>query len=126
MATKAKDWQKIAQGLERQVKALRDKKRELQAELQEERTMSQPTLKGAILKGSGTHKDPFYIQGFRNEEFTDMKAGFQICEREGIDFLRVAYSGRYYERRDDGWYEVGMTETCHKVHGIPKEGRKVS
>lgn len=79
-----------------------------------------------LLMGDGTANSPYYIRGFRNEEFRKIGDGFEICEREGINRLNIAYSGRYYEHRKDGWYETSDTETCDKVHSLPTEGRKVN
>jgi hypothetical protein len=77
----------------------------------------------ALLRGDGTRKCPHYIQGFRNEEFTHLSQGFQIAEREGITRLNVAYSGRFFERRSNGWWETSDTEQCDLYYGLPAEGK---
>jgi hypothetical protein len=79
----------------------------------------------SLLIGDGTKKCPYYIHGFRNEESTSLKVLLNLCDREDITKLRVQGSGRYYERRQDGWYETSDTVTCDKFHGLPPEGRKV-
>lgn len=81
--------------------------------------------KQALLIGDGTQKSPWHIQGFRNEEFRSMDEALTICEREGIERLNVAYSGRYYILREDGWYHTSDSEVCDKVHSLPPEGKRV-
>lgn len=81
--------------------------------------------KQALLIGDGTQKSPWHIKGFRNEEFRSMDEAFSICEREGIERLNVAYSGRYYILRKDGWYHTSDSESCDKVHSLPSEGVRV-
>lgn len=82
-------------------------------------------VKQALLIGDGTQKKPWHIEGLRGEEFCSMNDGFAICEREGIGRLNVAYSGRYYILRDDGWYHTSDSESCDKVHSLPPEGKRV-
>lgn len=82
-------------------------------------------MKYGLLHGSGGSKEPYHIKGFRNEECSKLKDVFVICDREGIEQLNIAYSGRYYKRRTDGWYETSDSEVCDEVHGLPHEGRKV-
>lgn len=81
-------------------------------------------MKSAILMGGGTDKAPYWVQGFRNEEFLSVEKCLLLCEREGVQKLSIAYSGLYYERRTDGWWLTSDTEQCDKVHGLPSEGRK--
>ena len=82
-------------------------------------------MKYGLLHGSGGSKEPYYIKGFRNEECSNLKDVFAICDRESIEQLNIAYSGRYYEKRIDGWYETSDSEICDEIHGLPYEGRKV-
>lgn len=82
-------------------------------------------MKQALLKGDGTNKCPYWVQGFRNQEFRQLKEVLELCDREGISRLNVAFSGRYFERREDGWYETSDTETCNRVYSLPPQGRKV-
>jgi hypothetical protein len=81
--------------------------------------------KHALLIGDGTQQSPWHIRGFRNEEFRSINEAFSICEREGIERLNVAYSGRYYILKDDGWYHTSDSESCDKVHFLPPEGKRV-
>lgn len=79
----------------------------------------------AILKGSGTDRDPYWVQGFRKKESRSLNTILSLCEKKGIAHLSVAYSGLYYEYRADGWYLTSDSEQCDKTHGLPSEGRKV-
>lgn len=72
----------------------------------------------SIVYGDGK-KSPFHMQNFRNEESWKIEGILDICDREGIVRLNVAYSGRFYEKKNDGWY---LTDTCDRVHKIPREG----
>ena len=83
-------------------------------------------MKFAVLMGGGTNKAPYWVQGFRNEEFFSVEKCLLLCEREGIESLGIAGSGLYYERRADGWWLTSDTAQCDKTHELPSEGRKVS
>lgn len=76
-----------------------------------------------LIEGDGTAKHPYIMQGHRNEP-GNLEKMLEIAEREGYTRLSVAYSGRYYERRDNGWWETTNTETCDKFHGLPATGKK--
>lgn len=81
--------------------------------------------KHALLIGDGTQQSPWHIRGFCSEEFRSINEAFLICEREGIERLNVAYSGRYYIRRKDGWYSTSDSESCDKIYSLPSEGKRV-
>ena len=78
----------------------------------------------SILYGGEKHV-PYHIKGFRNEESFSIKKILDLCDREGITRLSVAFSGLYYERRTDGWYLTSDTEQCDRFHSLPPEGKKV-
>lgn len=80
----------------------------------------------ATLLGDGTRNYPWFLRGYRSHEFTTREALLSFCDQQGIGAVNFAHSGRSYERRNDGWYEIGATESCHKLHGIPLEGRKIN
>ena len=83
-------------------------------------------IKQALIFGDGTKNNPWHVQGFRNEECETLSEAFRICHREGIEKLKIAYSGRYYILREDGWYHTSDYEECDRIHSLPPEGKKVS
>jgi hypothetical protein len=78
-----------------------------------------------ILHGNGSSKAPYWLHGFRNEEHTQFHKIIAIAEREGITRINVHSSGRYYEKRSDGWYITSATDICDKIHSLPPEGIKI-
>lgn len=79
------------------------------------------------LYGDGTTNCPFVIKDLDGKrwEGKSLKEAFLLCRNAGIDRINVAYSGRYYELRQDEWYETSDLAACDKLHGMPPEGRKV-
>lgn len=79
----------------------------------------------AILHLNNSSNYPSYIQGYRNEGFTNLNKAFLIAEREGITTLKVIHSGTYYEKRSEGWFLTSDSEICDLIHGLPPEGRLI-
>lgn len=77
------------------------------------------------LYGEGTQKHPYYVKGHKNKEVGSIKSCLGLCDEVGINRLNVAYSGRYYIRREDGWYLTSDTETCDQYYQLPAKGIKV-
>jgi hypothetical protein len=84
------------------------------------------TINQSLLHGDGSHKAPFWIHGLRNEERGRVKDILLLADENGINKLNIHGSGRYYEKRLDGWYLTSDSETCDKIHGLPNQGRKVN
>lgn len=80
-----------------------------------------------ILWGDGDKNHPFIIRNLDGErwEGTDLKEALRLCKEAGIIKLKVAYSGRYYQLRDNQWFETSDTEQCDKAHSLPFKGRLI-
>jgi hypothetical protein len=75
-----------------------------------------------VLRGGG--KEPRYLQGYPKETSgLPVKKILRFASSKEINQVNIAYSGAYYERRDDGWYETSDTEICDKERGLPADGR---
>lgn len=74
---------------------------------------------------NGDKKIGYWIQGYRNNDSKSVSNILDLADREGIQRLNVAHSGRYYLKKEDGWYLTSDTDTCDRECGLPPEGRKV-
>ena len=59
------------------------------------------------------------------EEASSVKPLLKKCDEFGITRVSVAYSGLYYEKRDQGWFLTSDTEQCDATHGLPPKGRLI-
>ena len=82
-------------------------------------------MKTSTLLGGGQKNKPWVIRGHNSHEFTSIREVLQFCDTQSITKLGIAHSGKSYERREDGWYIVGINETCCNFHSIPIEGQKI-
>lgn len=82
-------------------------------------------MKECILHGDGSSHAPYWLQGFRNEEHTQLNKIIAIAEREGITKIKYLYSGRYLEARETHWWLTSNSDTCDKLNGLPPEGRNL-
>lgn len=80
-----------------------------------------------LIEGDGTKKHPYIVRdlGGVRVETTSIKNICQLADKAQVTRLSVAYSGRYFERRADGWWETSDSETCDRIHGLPPEGRVI-
>ena len=83
-------------------------------------------MKQVLLHGEGTNDAPYWITGYRQEERGSIRGIFKICDREDIQRINIVSSGRYYLRKQDGWYLTSDTVACDLCHGLPLEGRKIN
>lgn len=81
-----------------------------------------------LLEGDGTKNHPFFVRdlGGKRVESRCLQDILSQCNRSGISKLKIAYSGRHYERRPDGWYNTTDYAHCRPYHGLPEVGVKVS
>lgn len=81
--------------------------------------------KTRILRGDGGTPHPYVVNDVGGEriESSSIKEILEKCDKAGITKLSYSGSGRYIERREDGWYETTKTEQCDKLYGLPPEGR---
>lgn len=88
-------------------------------------TETESTPKTAILHGDGSHNAPYWLTGLRNEIRGSLPGIIKLAESEEITRINFFGSGRYLEKRLDGWFLTSDSENCDKVHGLPPEGRKI-
>lgn len=78
-----------------------------------------------ILRGDGGNSYPYVVNDVGGEkiESPTLKPILEKCDLASITKLKYSMSGRYIERRENGWYETSDTEQCDKFYGLPPEGR---
>lgn len=78
-----------------------------------------------ILRGDGGISHPYVVNDVGGEkiESSSINLILEKCDQAGIVRLNYSMSGRYIERREDGWYETSDTEQCDRFYGLPPEGR---
>lgn len=83
--------------------------------------------KTRILRGDGGTSHPYIVNDVGGEriESSNIKIILEKCNEQGITRLNYSGSGRYIERREDGWYETSKTEQCDKFYDLPPEGRLI-
>ncbi|QLE46390.1 hypothetical protein FD723_39965 (plasmid) [Nostoc sp. C052] len=88
-------------------------------------TETESAAKTAILHGDGSHNAPYWLNGLRNEERGSLRGIIELAESKGITRISFLGSGRYLEKRSDGWFITSDSECCDKVHALPPKGKKM-
>ena len=70
---------------------------------------------------------PFVVRNLngKRQESSSVIYLLKECEQAGVTRLNVSHSGRYYTRREDGWWLTTDTEICDRMNGLPPEGRLI-
>ena len=71
-------------------------------------------------------KEHIRFNSAKGIHYPSVKAALSFADTQGWQKIGVAYSGVYFDRREDGWYKTSDFDACDRVHGLPSNGLKIT